>query len=94
MDFGFGTSLPPETSEILPPKRILMLGRQPNRIDIISSIDGVEFEEAWAKRVNGELDGLSVYFISPELLLLNKKSTNRLKDKADVEGLEKLLRKA
>jgi hypothetical protein len=91
IDFGFQQALPEETVELIPPKKILMLGRQPNRIDIISEIDGVTFKDAWEKRVKGEIDGLQVNFISPELLLVNKRSTGRLKDKADAEGLEKLL---
>jgi Nucleotidyl transferase of unknown function (DUF2204) len=89
--FGFGSVLSPDDQDLLPPKRILMLGRQPTRIDIMSGIDGVTFEEAWANRVSASLDNIPVFLISPELLLLNKGATGRLKDTADAEGLKKLL---
>ena len=53
----------------------------------MTSISGVEFEEAWADRVQGNLGELTVDFISIDHLLQNKRSTGRLKDVADVDEL-------
>lgn len=90
-EFGFADVLPGDSEEILPEKKILMLGRQPNRIDILSHIDGVSFDEAWRDRVTGCLGGIEVHFISPALLLRNKKSAARSKDIGDIENLTRLL---
>lgn len=67
--------------------RMLRIGREPYRVDIMTSISGVEFEEAWADRVQGNLGELTVDFISIDHLLQNKRSTGRLKDVADVDEL-------
>ena len=67
-----------------------MLGRPPNRIDLITGIDGVTFQEAWAEKEAGYLDNLPVYFISKTLLIVNKLATNREKDKLDVKMLQKM----
>ena len=90
--FGFASALPPKTRQLLPKGKILMLGLQPNRIDILSHIDGVSFKKAWTTRVRGSLDGIPVNFISLQNLLINKRAANRIKDKADVEGLSKLIK--
>lgn len=68
--------------------QIIQLGRPPQRIDILTSLSGVEFSEAWETRVNGYLDGVPVAFISRECLIRNKKATDRPQDRADVEALE------
>lgn len=86
--FGFGSALPPPNHSLFESKKILMLGRQPNRVDLITEIDGVTFDEAWSTKISSKLDGIPVYFISKEMLVKNKRSTKRLKDKADVEALE------
>jgi hypothetical protein len=65
----------------------VQLGVKPNRIDLITSIAGVTFEEAWASRVNGTLDGLAVAYIGREALIPNKESTGRLQDKGDAQKL-------
>lgn len=91
--FGFETSLPSENTPIFSDKKIIMLGRQPNRIDLLVSIDGVSFDEAWNNKIESNLDGIPTYYISRDKLLKNKRSTGRTKDKADVEILEKLVTK-
>ena len=88
--FGFGMALPPADRPLFA-KKVIMLGRPPNRIDLITEIDGVSFEEAWNDRAQGELDGLSVSFISRELLLKNKRAAARDKDLADAKVLERLI---
>ena len=90
-DFGFSSTLPPAAKELLPAGKILMLGMQPNRIDLLTHIDGVTFQQAWATRSKGELDELPVAFLSAQNLLCNKRAADRLKDRADAEGLARLL---
>ena len=62
--------------------------RQANRIDLLTSITGVPFDEAWAGRVEGELAGIRTKFIGRKALIQNKKSTGRARDNADLEVLE------
>jgi len=88
--FGFGTALPPPDRPLFE-KKVIMLGRPPHRIDLITAIDGVWFEEAWATRVEDELDGVKVSFISRDLLLQNKLAAGRDKDLADAKMLERLI---
>ena len=67
---------------------IFQIGVAPRRIDIITSIDGVEFEQAWRRRVEVDIDGLKVPFISKPDLIKNKESTGRDKDLLDVKYLK------
>ena len=83
-DFGFGTVLP---GGPLFDKDVIMLGRAPNRIDLLTKIDGVTFAEAWESREHEMMDSLRVPFISKTLLLKNKESTGRDKDQLDVLAL-------
>ena len=62
---------------------ILQIGVAPCRIDIITQIDGVEFEQAYPKRNEIEIDGIKLPIISKEDLIHNKESTGREKDKLD-----------
>jgi hypothetical protein len=87
--FGFGPALPP-TNRPLFRKKILMLGRPPNRIDLAIAIDGLTFEEAWENRQRGDLDGMSAWFISLPDLIRNKQAANRDKDQLDVKMLKRM----
>jgi len=69
------------------PDQIVQLGRPPNRIDLLTSLTGVDFDEVWATRVPSSLEGLPTSFISRECLIKNKKATARAQDLADVEAL-------
>jgi hypothetical protein len=64
------------------------LGRPPLRVDIMMSIPGVEFEEAWKNRELVKLGGVEVPFISRPDLILAKKASGRPQDKIDIERLE------
>ncbi len=86
--FGFGAALP-ATDRSLFEKKVIMLGRPPHRIDLITEIDGVSFDEAWSEREAGSLDDIAVNFISKKLLIVNKKATARDKDLLDVKMLMK-----
>lgn len=63
------------------------LGVAPNRIDIMTRISGVAFEEAWESREFGEIGSLRIPFISREMLKRNKAASGRTQDLADLEHL-------
>jgi len=64
------------------------IGQPPNRIDVLQSIDGITFEEAWAHRVQGTIDGeISAAIISREDLIRNKLASGREQDLLDVKVL-------
>lgn len=67
--------------------QIIQLGVPPNRIDILTSISGVAFDEAWATREQGEIDGLIIPVISRQLLQRNKQTAARPKDLVDLDYL-------
>jgi hypothetical protein len=66
---------------------IVRIGFPPNRIDLMVSIDGVDFDECYPNRVIEDLGGAKVNFISVNDLIKNKKACNRTKDQIDVENL-------
>jgi hypothetical protein len=67
--------------------QIIQFGYRPRRIDIVTSITGVAFEEAWASRVAASLDGIPVHFIGREALIRNKRAVGRERDLADLDML-------
>lgn len=87
-DFGFGSILPPEPQRLLQDGKVIMLGRAPLRIDLLTRIDGVTSEEVFRTSWRVEIDGLVIPVISPETLLKNKRAAGRAKDLADVSELQ------
>ena len=63
-------------------------GREPLRIDILSTIDGVKFEDCYVNRQTTNFDGTSINYIHYNDLKKNKLSSGRTRDKADIEELE------
>ena len=92
VDFGFGTTLPPNHERLLEDGKVIMLGRSPLRIDILTRIDGVEFSEVFETSEEFELEGITIRVISPRTLLKNKRAAGRPKDMSDVIELEAWLR--
>lgn len=84
--FGFN-SLGLTARDFTEPKTIIHLGYPPNRIDIITTLSGVAFEQAWDGRVVGEYDGLTISFIGKASLLTNKAATGRPQDLKDRDAL-------
>jgi hypothetical protein len=78
--------------DFLKEDNVLMIGKTPLRIDIITSIDGVSFEEAYGTSKIYE-DEIPIRCIHINELITNKKASGRLKDLADAEMLEKILKK-
>jgi len=85
-DFGFG-ALDLSVEDFATPGRIVQLGVPPNRIDLITSITGVTFEEVWRTAVPGTLGTRKVLFIGLEELIRNKTSAARPQDLADLSWL-------
>lgn len=85
-DFGFG-SLGLEADDFLAPDRIIQLGYAPNRIDILTTLPGVEFETCYESRVEARLGELAVSIISLADLKQNKRASGRYQDLADLEML-------
>jgi len=84
--FGFG-DLEIERDDFLKPEYVIQLGMAPNRIDILTGIDGLSWEESWGGKVGYELDGLPIHVIGKEQLIKNKLASGRTKDLADAERL-------
>ena len=83
---------PVDALEILPTDfetrgRVVQLGTPPRRIDLLTEISGVEFEEAWQTRLVVEVQGMDVSFLGREALIKNKIASGRPKDMADVSAL-------
>jgi hypothetical protein len=68
---------------------IYQMGQPPVRIDIITAIEGVGFDEAWRGRLAISVAGMNVYVIGKEELIRNKKSVGRPQDLADVDAIMK-----
>lgn len=85
--FGFG-EIGLREEDFLEPDSIVQLGYPPNRIDIVTGIDAVDFRDAWENRIAGELDGLPVHFIGKNQLVKNKRAAGRAKDIADADAVE------
>jgi hypothetical protein len=85
--FGF-TSLGLKEEDFLVPDQIIQLGYPPSRIDVISSLEGVDFETCYAARVEVVIDSTSVNFIDLENLKKNKRAAGRPQDLADLEHLQ------
>ncbi len=85
----FGAPLGDLTQDDLSkPGTIFQIGVPPLRIDVITAIDGVNFDDAWNDRFQTNFDNVSLFVISRQHLIANKKSAGRLQDLADVEQLE------
>ena len=84
--FGF-SSLGLSANDFVRPSGVIQIGLPPNRIDLLTSITGVDFDEAWAGRAPGELDGIPVCFIGRADFVKNKRATGRAQDRADLERL-------
>lgn len=77
-----------KVEDLSAPDVVFQIGNAPRRIDILTSITGVEFDDAWPNRTETQVDGLAVMVLGREQLLQNKKATGRPKDLADVAWLE------
>ncbi len=87
--FGFG-DIGISTSDLMTPDRVVQIGYPPVRIDLLTSIDGVDFQVCYERRLDVEMGAVMVPVISLEDLRLNKRASGRAQDLADLEALEGL----
>ena len=85
-DFGFG-SLDLDRSDFLNPDQVIQLGYPPNRIDLLSELEGVTFPNCHEERVSVTVDGERAWFIGLQHLKTTKRETARHQDWADLENL-------
>jgi hypothetical protein len=85
-ELGFG-SLGLKAEDFSEPDKVVQLGVAPVRIDIITSLTGVSWEEIAAGRVAGTYGDVEVYYIGKEQFILNKRALGRKKDLADLEAI-------
>jgi len=74
-------------ADFLREDQVIQIGLPPRRIDVLTSISGVRFEDAWAGRVTHEAAGMAIPFLGRDALLRNKRASGRAKDRADLEAL-------
>ena len=86
LDFGFN-SLDLSVEDFKKEDNVVQLGMPPVRIDIITSLSGVSWEQAEASKVPGKYGDVSVFYIGKEQYLANKRAIGRAKDQADIEAL-------
>jgi Nucleotidyl transferase of unknown function (DUF2204) len=85
-EFGFG-SVGLSATDFKKSGQIIQLGVPPVRIDIITSIAGVSWDEAVSDRVSGKYGEIRVHYIGRKQLIVNKRAVGRKKDLADLEAL-------
>jgi len=86
---SFGAPLQDLTEDDLTKKDLVFqIGMAPIRIDILTDVDGLDFNEAWAERLQTKFAGLPTAVLSREHLIRNKQATGRTQDLADLERLE------
>lgn len=78
-----------EVQDLATPGTVFQIGVAPVRIDILTEITGVSFEEAWTDKVDAKLGGVGVFVLSRDKLIRNKRAAGRTQDLADVERLER-----
>ena len=85
-EFGF-ESLDLTTEDFSSKEKVVQLGVPPIRIDILTSLTGVTWEQVSSNRAKGEYGDIPVYFIGKNEFIANKKALGRHKDLADIESI-------
>jgi hypothetical protein len=90
----FGAPLDGVTAEdLIDPESYFAMGIPPNRIDVLNSIEGITFDEAWPRRVQGRHGDVLMWVIGVDDLITNKRAVGRPTDLIDVEKLERRRRR-
>lgn len=87
-EFGFG-DLGVTEADFGTPDLVIQLGDEPNRVDLLTGLTGVRFEDAYPRRITDMTDGIAVPIIDRQSLAANKRAFGRAIDMADAEELEK-----
>jgi hypothetical protein len=80
-----------QESDFTRPDIVAQVGIPPNRIDVLTSVTGLRFDDAWESRLQGTVEGVTVPVLGRAALLQNKRASGRHKDLGDVEALERKL---
>jgi hypothetical protein len=86
-DFGFGEA-GLTVEDFNAPGRVVQLGYAPNRVDLLTAIDGVDFDSAWRGRVAGRYGAVAVSYLGRAELIRNKSAAGRPQDQLDLALLE------
>ena len=86
-EFGFD-SLDLTSEDFMQSGTVIQLGKQPNRIDLLTSVTGLDFDECYSSRDEIDIDDTKVCFVDKENFKKNKKAVGRHQDLADLENLE------
>lgn len=78
-----------ETAEKLAPDEFMFFGVPPARVDLLRRVPGVEFRDAWSRRVDVPIGELTVHVISREDLIASKRAAGRERDLRDLRALER-----
>ncbi|MGC6425424.1 MAG: hypothetical protein ACON5H_00325 [Akkermansiaceae bacterium] len=89
-EYGFG-DIGLTEEDFLEPDQVIQLGFPPHRIDLLTGISGVSWQEAWKSSVPGTIDDLPVIFIGTDCYLKNKDASGRPQDIADAQRLRDTL---
>ena len=76
-------------ADLTSPDLVVQIGVEPCRIDLMTGIDGVGFDHAWANKVKVLIDDLEINVLSRADLLTNKLAANRDQDQGDIAWLRK-----
>ena len=87
----FGAPMGDMTESDFATDGFFQMGRPPVRIDILMSVDGVEFADAWPNREEGNFDGIPANFLGPDDLITNKTASARPQDIIDVQSVRDAL---
>ncbi|MBN1795180.1 MAG: nucleotidyltransferase [Sedimentisphaerales bacterium] len=85
-EFGLG-SIDLVIDDFNQPNKVIQLGVPPVRIDIMTSLTGVSWDQAESSKVQGDYAGVKVYYLGKNDLIANKQKLGRKKDQADLEAL-------
>lgn len=77
-----------QESDLTRPDVVAQFGLPPNRIDILTGLSGLTFDNAWPNRVEATLEGVIVPVIGLDDLVANKRASGRDRDRADLKGLQ------
>jgi hypothetical protein len=87
-EFGF-SDIELGSGDFLESDQVIQLGVAPLRIDLLTSLKGVPFVEAWGRRTSGQYGDVPAFFISKQDLIDHKRLVGRKQDLADIEMLTK-----
>jgi len=71
------------------PGVVLQIGIEPNRVDVLTEVEALSFEDAWEHREPSTYGEVAIFLLSLDDLILNKRAVGRLQDQIDLERLEK-----